>query len=182
MRVELQKTFQTREQTFQLAWFHLKVLLQLSDVDVQHDLQCSHVVHLCLHQLCRKRQNQNLSVIKPLSCKKMQITFPVFSCFGSVSAHAVFPKHQKNHTLLISECDNCQPLRCETNWNDSLKNLTYRKWHLVSSPFLLSDFSQSVDQLPNSKTPPPGPGRLTPDQIAPLHNEHLKKWQGEESL
>lgn len=93
MRVELQKTFQTREQTFQLAWFHLKVLLQLSDVDVQHDLQCSHVVHLCLHQLCRKRQNQNLSVIKPLPCKKSKllslfsavlVQYQLMLCFQSI--------------------------------------------------------------------------------------------------
>lgn len=52
MRVELKEAFQAREETLQPFRVHLKVLLQLPGVHVQHYLQRSHVVHLCLHQLC----------------------------------------------------------------------------------------------------------------------------------
>lgn len=51
--VKVQEVLQSGEQTVQSARVHLEVLLQLSDVHVQHYLQCSHVVYLRLHQLCR---------------------------------------------------------------------------------------------------------------------------------
>lgn len=52
MCVELKEVFQAGEQTIQSARVHLEVLLQLPDVHMQHDFQCSHVMHLGLHQLC----------------------------------------------------------------------------------------------------------------------------------
>lgn len=58
MTVKLQQVFQAREQTFQPSRVHLQVLLQLSGVDVQHDLQRSDVVHLCLHQLWESREEE----------------------------------------------------------------------------------------------------------------------------
>lgn len=52
MCVKLEEIFQAGEQTVQPARIHLEVLLQLPDVHTQHYLQCSHMVHLRLHQLC----------------------------------------------------------------------------------------------------------------------------------
>lgn len=58
--VKVQEVLQSGEQAVQSARVHLEVLFQLSDVHVQHYLQCSNVVHLCLHQLCRTVQ-RNIS-------------------------------------------------------------------------------------------------------------------------
>lgn len=53
--VQLQQVFQAGEQAVQSARVHLQVLLQLPDVDAQHDLQRPHMMHLSLHQLCTAR-------------------------------------------------------------------------------------------------------------------------------
>lgn len=51
--MKVQEVFQSGEQTVQSARVHLEVLLQLSGVHMQHYLQCSHVMHLRLHEFCR---------------------------------------------------------------------------------------------------------------------------------
>lgn len=51
--VKVEEVFQAGKQTVQPSCVHLEVLLQLPDVDVQHDLQSPHMMHLCLHQLYR---------------------------------------------------------------------------------------------------------------------------------
>ena len=61
--VELQEVLQAGEQAVQLTRLHLQVLLQLTNVHAQHDLQRAHVVHLGLHQLWGGGERQVIPAI-----------------------------------------------------------------------------------------------------------------------